>query len=467
MFTINLYKSLVLISAVLLFIVVITGCNQRSDVITNNKNQITPFMSPSINKQIIDINDTEKGVFDKQDFTRFAEKIANAHIVGLGEQTHGTGSVFALKSQLIQYLHEEHGFDVLIFESGMYDVNAIWQQAKSGQRIKDIAPGNIFYMYANSDEVTPLFDYINQQEKTESPLILVGFDSQHTGGVSNKSLVDDLENAFSIAQDNWSSDNAWLLFKEQIQQVLNISHQRLSVDAENVFFVQLDKVQQVFLLNSKVVSRQKDHENDSYNQSGFWYRITRGLEAQAKRQWKISDIRSQEMGENIKWWASQYPDKKILIWAHSGHLYRTGDQQINAGEVISNAFADQYYMVHFTANSGKFLDYAEMKIKEVSATHANSFENKVDKINKTNLSFVDTRSFLGFDGEVIKTINQGLNEKLEAKVTANLTSNQVELFVNDYRDVLPISQWYQYIDGVFVFKNVWPAHYNHKVQPSK
>jgi erythromycin esterase len=138
--------------------------------------------------------------------------------------------VFALKNQLIQYLHQEHGFKVFILESGLYDVNTVWKEAKQGKRIKELAPGNIFYMYANSDEVTPLFDYINAQANTEKPLTLVGFDSQHTGGISNKGLVNDLESILKAQSTELPKD--WTVFKQQLQQVFDAPTERLSSENE-------------------------------------------------------------------------------------------------------------------------------------------------------------------------------------------------------------------------------------------
>jgi erythromycin esterase len=65
------------------------------------------------------------------DFTGYevlAKKIGDANIVLLGEQTHGHGTTFIAKTKIIKYLVENHGFDVIAFESGFFEINKIWGQ---------------------------------------------------------------------------------------------------------------------------------------------------------------------------------------------------------------------------------------------------------------------------------------------------------------------------------------------------
>ncbi len=74
-------------------------------------------------------------------------------------------------------------------------------------------------MYANSEEVKPLFDYINNQENTKNPLTMVGFDSQHTGKLALSNLVTDLTKAQKKIDDTWANSHEWQVFTGQIQQV--------------------------------------------------------------------------------------------------------------------------------------------------------------------------------------------------------------------------------------------------------
>ncbi|NQZ21153.1 MAG: erythromycin esterase family protein [Colwellia sp.] len=382
----------------------------------------------SLISHTIEIN-TKEGLLSQTDLSKFAESLGDARIVGLGEQTHGAGSVFTLKVQLIKYLHEHHDFDVFILESGMFDVKKIWEQAQAGQRIKDIAPGNIFYMYAKTAEVTPLFDYINQQMVSEQPLVLLGFDSQHTGGISNKGLVEALANAVARSSMDISQDAEWSVLSRQIQHVLDVNNTRFTGDIEKIFFQQLSNLQQVFLMDA----------NLDVADSRFWYRITKGLEAQAKRQWKIADHRSQEMGENIKYWAEQYPDKKIIVWAHTWHLTRDGSYQINAGQVVAKAYGNKYFMTHFTGAAGEYLDFVTMKNKTIITDDNNSFESLLSGHTKEDIGFLNLKQF-----------NKD-NKKTVVKDTL--------IFSNNYQQTLSIDQSSTFFDGIFFIKNIEAASF--------
>ncbi len=109
-------------------ITTLKNTQENSTVNAKNNN----LKSEVINNHLA-INVDSAGHLHNKDLAAFAKKIEGVRILALGEQTHGAGSVFALKTQLIKYLHQHHGFDLFILESGMYDVREIYQQAKSGQ----------------------------------------------------------------------------------------------------------------------------------------------------------------------------------------------------------------------------------------------------------------------------------------------------------------------------------------------
>ena len=56
------------------------------------------------------------------DFSFLKEELKDVQVVMLGENTHFDGNVFEMKTNIVQYLHQEMGFNTIAFESGIYDV---------------------------------------------------------------------------------------------------------------------------------------------------------------------------------------------------------------------------------------------------------------------------------------------------------------------------------------------------------
>src|SRR3989337_1173277 len=54
---------------------------------------------------------------DFRDLEPLIDAIGSAHVVQLGEPSHGSGGSFAAKVRLVKFLHQRMGFDVLAWES--------------------------------------------------------------------------------------------------------------------------------------------------------------------------------------------------------------------------------------------------------------------------------------------------------------------------------------------------------------
>ncbi|MFN7494012.1 MAG: hypothetical protein ACK5RG_13920 [Cyclobacteriaceae bacterium] len=109
-----------------------------------------------------------------QSLSNFKNTLQNVEIMALGENTHGLGEVFTAKIELVKFLHEKLGFDLILFESGYGDAAMAWEKldALSAKEFTSIFSSNFYY---NSEEIEKLVDYVKSKE---GKLKIQGFDCQ-------------------------------------------------------------------------------------------------------------------------------------------------------------------------------------------------------------------------------------------------------------------------------------------------
>lgn len=160
------------------------------------------------------------------DLASFGEAIGDKRIVLLDELTHGENEVFTLKSRIVKYLHQQKGFDVLLLESSIFDVNKVWENAQ--QSINQQAPGNIFYMYVKNPAFKGLLNYIDNQRTNSRPLYLSGFDGRLSGKYSNEGVVSFIEKTTKKHLEEKINVFDWQTFKQLSQKLLTNNIQDIS-----------------------------------------------------------------------------------------------------------------------------------------------------------------------------------------------------------------------------------------------
>ncbi|MHA4811683.1 erythromycin esterase family protein [Flavitalea flava] len=441
---------------------------------------------------------------DYADLKGLQTAIGDTRLVLLGEQTHGEGSTFLAKTRIIKFLHEKMGFEVLAFESGFYDVARIWENVKNGGQVSKEVIGSLFYMYATSKQMLPLFEYIQSGVNgggTNSfhPLIMAGFESQHSGVKAKTDLFGDFEKFLKktdpdiqkkLAGKEGFNGQDWELFKRVSLAVFASNAYRPSEEEKKIFFQKIKQLKELLSPDSRVpdqirakpqqvnpqqvspqnkAGRPGDASPALTDLPGFWYEVVCSIESQSTRYWQMVkgnevSVRDLQMAKNLEWLAEKaYPGKKIIAWAHNAHISKglesfqpdkdsssPADENlfVPMGSSIHRYFGTKAYCIGFSGAAGSYMDYGNSNILSVAPRTPESIEGLL-AARGLPYAFVDYRSLSGGmsnDGPV----NDG-----SAKFGTTSAAKKILGAFADYGELK--GNWPAVFDGLFFIGKVSPV----------
>ncbi|MCV2367106.1 erythromycin esterase family protein [Roseateles oligotrophus] len=310
---------------------------------------------------------------DYRDLAPFAEAIGQARIVALGEQTHGGREEFRLKLRLLKFLHEKLGFEVLLLESGFYDIARLAERMAAGEQLDEMAPGHVFFMYANSAEGREMLRYVDAQQTSATPLGLAGIDSQHSGALSQAEMLPRLRAFLRQRGSDLAEAEVWSDFAAPLAQLLAMQPQIPAPALRLAFEWRSQAIRAELCPAAPVKGRPEPAES--------WCQIVKSLQSQAASVWSGgSDYqRDNQMGDNAIWLMERmFPGKKAVVWAHTIHVakgFKRSEAQLQAGEVMARHWgAEGYKVVQFTAGGGAVLDFGDMRPRALPALLPGSLE---------------------------------------------------------------------------------------------
>jgi erythromycin esterase len=378
-----LYTMLLDRKILLSFFLIITICGYGQTA-SKSRNTITTLASIRkvswLRQNAIKIQSIDPANENFSDLMKLKNIIGNAQVVMIGEPNHHVGPIYLAKTRLIKFLHEQMNFDMLAYESGMYDVARAWKEIESGRDARQAFRNAIFF--GGREEYKPLIEYLRQSSTTQTPLELTGFDSQMNSRYSRDSLFSDLRKFFRGI--NYTSlaleDNSYFA-KELIKANANNGYKtpdKTIIDTLTILIKIIDSLAprpfnfQTNFLYQVLKSIRRDVQQKQMFSS---LQALSGTDRERLNVLALS-MRDEQMAENLIWYTKQFPNRKIIVVAHNSHLIMDypGDKtkelwnfEQNAppapkmmwdnnymGYILKDSLKDKIFNIAITGNKGEF-----------------------------------------------------------------------------------------------------------------
>lgn len=347
---------------------------------------------------------------DYRDLMFLNDYLQGKRIVQLGESGHGVKEFNQVKVRMIKYMHEVLGYNVLAFESGLYECYKAETRTIGTPTIqaRTIMAQTIFGVWG-TEEVAELFEYILATQSTSSPLILTGFDVQVSSfqGITDRSTF--MENVIRVFDADYAREvrNFDTDFIAQVTSNPNFSsvlQQR--ADEYKAHYQALAAY--IEANEQALIATYIGDDNDikvvkqiaryvPYNIDQLLFR------GQENTRGSI-ESRDRGMAENLSFVANElYPNEKIMVWAHNFHIRHMNTQVQGSdggmrvmGEWLHPEFGDELYTVGIYMYRGQAADN-QRNVYDVLPATSGSLESIFYRMRR-QYNFLDISSQNPQDG---------------------------------------------------------------------
>lgn len=251
-----------------------------------------------------------------EDLSFLAPLLEGKRIVQLGENTHGVREYNQLKARMVQYLHQELGYEVLVFESDLYQCYDAYLTAAKTSAMKTLT--SCAYGTWHTKAVLPLFEYLRATQQQDRPLRLVGMDVQPIG--NNKDDRPDF-----LAEAVAPFDATYAEEVRALDATFLMVYSRGGRERRAHF--RSEEGQQMLAGYDQLAAFLAEREADTTSTAMRVARQTAATLAWYIRQQTAPstqayvEYRDQGMAENLMFILDVlYPDQKVIVWGHNFHL---------------------------------------------------------------------------------------------------------------------------------------------------
>lgn len=301
------------------------------------------------------------------DFTVFKKLLKNNRVVMLGEFCHGAKEINQLRKNFIQYLHEDLGYELLLFESGIGEGISIEYERDELSATQMVTAGVTGPWH--TEDYVEIMQYI----KANPDLHVAGFDVQRTG----RSFDRWVQNALPVITPNPEAyQQIETLYTKMLRLFRNrkvkadealennyVHLSRLYKDLANLLVEKETALKNKF--GEKVVALMIRTASNRQAYLDYFMDFKRSNDYRAR--WGARDSL---MAANTLWLINElYPDKKVIISAHNFHISKYNEKELTMGEILTEQLGEELYAIGVFGGKGAYANNGR-KPEEISITKA-------------------------------------------------------------------------------------------------
>jgi hypothetical protein len=316
-----------------------------------------PDISKKQEKELIDsmipVHSIQPNDTNFSDLLFLKSVLEDKKVLLLGEAVHNDATTFLAKTRLIKFLHEQLGYDVLLWEAGLFN---IWYMNEELKKEKQLTPSFAIYpFWYHAVECKELWDYLNRQQKTSNPIQMGGFDLQHTGTINDTVLGNKI--IHFLKEKNIDIVN-YRHFNSIVYKIgyIGYPYQWINKNKEEKDSILLDFANILKIINPEIHNFEDSVFYRYLSQAMIWANCTWTYKLGDP---KRSHLRDSIMADNLMWLIDQYyPERKVIVWASNLHIsynntqYQEMNHEMNfvsMGEYLKKKYGNRCYAMVFSS----------------------------------------------------------------------------------------------------------------------
>ena len=291
------------------------------------------------------------------DLEPLRQMVGAAHVVGLGEGTHGTREFFLMKHRILKFLVTRMGFTHFAIEATSPEADDMNRYVLTGEGDPVRLLSRLYFWTWNTQEVLDMVRWMREWNSTapaDQRVQFLGFDMQ-SPGASIDSVAAFVQRVDPNAAAEITADYLCLSdFRNhaQIQGRPTSAYATLSASAR------ADCAAAVKAVYDLLTTRRAQYEAASspavYQSVLHHARLVQQFEGMAAFPTQAASALSRDasMAENVRWIRDQAgPNAKIVLWAHNGHINAVRNAM---GGYLRTAYGSDYVTLGFAFGRGTF-----------------------------------------------------------------------------------------------------------------